>query len=116
MERSSLLTPWRVLLGLLPLCYAAVLLIELQNTLLWMGVLALLIVVLLLLAASLDIPLIIGCPALTSALLLAACGIMLYEGAPAASAIPVTHSSAELWGVGLLAGIAMIWVVRKVGY
>jgi hypothetical protein len=113
MERSNLLSPWRILLGLLPLCYAGVLLIELQNTFLWLGVLALLLVMLLLLATSLDIPLLAGWPALSCALLLGACGIMLYEGVPPASAAPITHSALELWGVGFLAGFALIWVVIR---
>jgi hypothetical protein len=111
MDRSALLSPWRILLGLLPLCYAGVLLIEFQNTWLWLGVIALLVVVLLLLATSLDYPLLVGWPAFSWCILLCSCGIMLYEGVPAASAVPITHSALELWGMGFLAGFALIWVV-----
>ena len=75
--------------------------------------LALLLVVLLLLATSLDIPLLAGWPALSCALLLGACGIMLYEGVPAVGAVPVTHSPLELWSMGFLAGFALIWVVIR---
>src|SRR5215217_6899643 len=99
MELSSLLNPWRVLLGLLPLCYAGLLIIEFQNTWLWLGVLALLVVVLFVLATSLDFPLLVCWPAFSSAILLATCGIMIYEGIPAAGAALVTHSALELWGV-----------------
>jgi hypothetical protein len=113
MERSNLLSPWRILLSLVPLCYAVLLVIELQNTWLWAGVLALLLVVLLLLATSLDFPLLVCWPACSSALLLCACGLTLYEGVPAAGAVPVTHSAVELWGVGFLAGLALIWVVIR---
>jgi hypothetical protein len=113
MERSTFLNPWRILLSLVPLCYAAVLLIELQNTVMWLGGLAVLLVLLLVLATSLDYPLLVCWPAISSGLLLATCGIVLYQGVPAASAFPITHSSLELWVIGFLAGFAMIWVVIR---
>ena len=113
MDRSTLLSPWRILLGLLPLCYAGVLLIELEHTFLWLGGIVVLLVVLLVLATSLDYPLLACWPAFSSLILLFTCGIMLYQGVPVASSVPVTHSSLELWGVGFLAGFALIWVVIR---
>jgi hypothetical protein len=113
MERSTFLKPWRILLGLLPLCYAAALLVELENTSLWLSGLAVLLVLLLVLATSLDYPLLVCWPAISCCLLLATCGIMLYQGVPAASTFPLTRSSFELWVIGFLAGFAMIWVVIK---
>jgi hypothetical protein len=113
MERSALLSPWRILLGLLPLCYASMLVIEFQNTWLWLGVIVLLVIVLLVLATALDFPLLICWPAFSWCILLCTCAIMLYEGVPAASAVPTTHSTLELWVVGFLAGFALIWVVIR---
>jgi hypothetical protein len=113
MDRSTLLSPWRILLGLLPLCYAGVLVIELERTFLWLGGIAVLLVVLLVLATSFDYPLLACWPAFSSVILLFTCGIMLYQGVPDASSVPVTHSSLELWGVGFLAGFALIWVVIR---
>jgi hypothetical protein len=113
MDRSILLSPWRILLGLLPLCYAGVLVIELQNTFLWLGAIAVLLVVLMVLATSFDYPLLACWPAFSSAILLVTCGITLYQGVPDASAVPITRSSLELWGVGFLAGFALIWVVNR---
>jgi hypothetical protein len=111
MERSDLLSPWRVLLGLLPLVYAGLLMIELQNTWVWLGVLAALLVLLLFLATSFDYPLLACWPAFSSTLLLMTCGIMLYQGIPDVGIVPVTRSPLELWGVAVLAGVALIWVV-----
>jgi hypothetical protein len=113
MERSSLLSPWRILLGLLPLCYAGVLLVELQNTYLWLGGLAILLIVQLVLATSLGYPLLMCWPAFSSCILLCTCGIVLYQGVSDASAFPITHSPLELWGVAFLAGFAMMWVVVR---
>jgi hypothetical protein len=113
MDRSTFLNPWRILLGLLPLCYAAVLLVELQNTFVWLGGLAVLLALLLLVATSLDYPLLACWPAVSSCLLLVTCGIVLYQGVPAESVVPITHSSLELWVIGFLAGFAMIWVVIR---
>jgi hypothetical protein len=113
MERSTLLSPWRILLGVLPLGYAGLLVIELPHTFLWLGGIAALLVVMLFLATSLDYPLLACWPALTSAVLLATCGIMLYQGMPDASIVPVTRSPLELWGVSMLAGVALIWVVNS---
>src|SRR5690349_17188568 len=109
MERSTLLSPWRILLGLLPLCYAGVLLVELQNTYLWLGVIALILVVLLVLATSLDYPLLMCWPAFSSCILLCTCAIALYQRISGAGAFPITHSPLELWGVAFLAGFAMMW-------
>ena len=111
MERSALLSPWRILLGVLPLCYAGLLMIELQDTFLWLGGIAALLIVLLFLATSFDYPLLACWPAFSSTILLVTCGIMLYQGIPDAGIVPVTRSPLELWGVGVLAGVARIWVV-----
>jgi hypothetical protein len=86
-------------------------LIELQNTWVWLGVLAVLLIVLLLLATSFDYPLLACWPAFSSAILLVTCGVMLYQGIPNAGIVPITRSPLELWGVGVLAGVALIWVV-----
>jgi hypothetical protein len=51
--------------------------------------------------------------AFSSAILLAACSIMLYQGLPDAGIVPITRSSLELWGVGFLAGFALIWIVIR---
>jgi hypothetical protein len=111
MDRSTLLSPWRILLGVLPLVYAGLLVIELQNTWVWLGGIAALLVVLMFLATSFDYPLLACWPAFSSVILLVTCGIMLYQGMPAAGIVPVTRSPLELWGVGVLAGIVLIWVV-----
>jgi hypothetical protein len=111
MERSSLLSPWRVLLGLFPLVYAGLLVIELQDTFQWLGGIAALLIVLLLLATSFDYPLLAVWPAFSWCILLSACGIMLYQGIPEAGIVPITRSLLELWGMSVLAGVALIWVV-----
>ena len=113
MDRSTLLSPWRILLGLLPLCYAVLLAIALENTVVWLSVLGAVFLVLLVVAASFDYPLLVGWPAFSWFIVLVACGIMLYQGVPDTSAVPLTRSSLELWGVGFLAGVALIWVVRR---
>jgi hypothetical protein len=111
MDRSTLLSPWRILLGILPLVYAGLLVIELQNTWLLLGGIAALLVVLLLLATSFDYPLLACWPAFSSVILLVTCGTMLYQGMPDTGTVPVTRSPLELWGVGVLAGVILIWVV-----
>jgi hypothetical protein len=111
MDRSTLLSPWRILMGVLPLVYAGLLVIELQNTWVWLGVLAALLVVLLFLATSFDYPLLACWPAFSSTILLMTCGIMLHQGIPDAGIVPVTRSLLELWGVSVLAGVLLIWVV-----
>jgi hypothetical protein len=92
------------------LVYAGLLLIELAHTLEWLGGIAALLVVLLLLATSFDYPLLACRPAFSSAILLVTCSIMLYQGMPDAGIVPVSRSSLELWGVCVLAGAALIWV------
>jgi hypothetical protein len=111
MDRSTLLSPWRILLGILPLVYAGLLVIELEHTWLWLGGIAALVIVLLLLATSFDYPLLACWPAFSSVILLVMCGIVLYQGIPDAGIVPVTRSPLELWGTSLLAGIVVIWVV-----
>jgi hypothetical protein len=111
MDRSTLLSPWRILLGVLPLVYAGLLVIELQNTWVWLGGIAALLVVLLLLATAFDYPLLACWPAFSSTILLVSCGIMLYQGIPDTGVVPITRSPLELWGVGVLAGVALIWIV-----
>jgi hypothetical protein len=64
-----------------------------------------------LLATSFDYPLLACWPAFSSVILLVMCGIMLYQGMPDTGIVPLTRSALELWGVGVLAGIVLIWVV-----
>jgi hypothetical protein len=109
MDRSALLNPWRIVLGLLPLWYAGFLVIELDQTFLWLGGIAAVLVVLLMLVSSLGYPMLACWPAFSALTLLLACGVMLYQGVPSLSAIPVTHSPLELWVIGFLAGLALIW-------
>ena len=89
------------------------LLVELQNTYLWLGVLALILVVLLVLTTSLDYPLLMCWPAFSSCILLCTCAIALYQGVSGVGAFPITHSALELWGMAFVAGFAMMWVVIR---
>jgi hypothetical protein len=109
MDLSALLRPWRIMLGLLPLCYAALILIALPDTFFWAGIIAVALLLLLVAVNILGYPLIACWPAFTGLALLLACGIMLYQGVPSQSALPATHSPRELWVVGLLAGLVIGW-------
>jgi hypothetical protein len=109
MDRSTLLSPWRVVLGLLPLCYAALLLIALPDTFFWAGIIGVMLLLLLVVVNTLGYPLIACWPAFSGVVLLLACGLMLYQGVPSESALPATHSPLELWVVGLLAGLVIGW-------
>ena len=113
MDRSALLNPWHVLLGLLPLCYAGLLVIELNQTLLWLGGIVVLLVMLLMLVSSLGYPILACWPAFSALTLVLACAIMLYQGVPSQGAVPVTHSPLELCAIGLLAGLGLIWVAVR---
>jgi hypothetical protein len=109
MEYPTLLSPWRILLGLLPLSYAALILIALPDTYYWAGIIAVALLLLLVVVNALGYPLIACWPAFSGLALLLACGIMLYVGVPSQSALPATHSPLELWAVGLLAGLVIGW-------
>ena len=109
MERSTLLSPWRVVLGLLPLCYAALILIALGDTFFWASVISVVLLLALVGVNALGYPLMACWPVFPGLALLLTCGIMLYQGVPGQSALPLTHAPLELWIVGLLAGLAIGW-------
>jgi hypothetical protein len=47
-------------------------------------------------------------PAFTGLVLVLACGIMLYQGPPIWSTLPLTHSALELWAIGLFGMLVIL--------
>jgi hypothetical protein len=109
MEPAAFLSPWRIVLGLLPLPYAAVLLLDVAGTFFWLTVIGVVVLGLVVLVYSLGYPLVACWQAFSALFVILSCVVMLVQGVPADSALPLTGSPIELWCISLLALVVVIW-------
>lgn len=91
------LKPWRIIASLLPGLYATLLILEMDNTLLWAGLAVLAIIALWWFVSSVGYPVPLMLPAFAGAFLLLACLFVLYAGMPSYGLLPATRSLLELW-------------------
>jgi hypothetical protein len=109
MEPAAFLSPWRIVLGLLPLPYGAVLLLDVAGSFFWLVVISVVVLGLLVLAYSLGYPLVACWQAFSALFVVLTCVVMLVQGVPVDSALPLTGSPIELWCISLLALVLVIW-------
>lgn len=109
MESSAYLSPLRITLGLLPLPYAAVLLLDVPGTFFWLVIIGVAVLGLLALVYSLGYPLVACWQAFSALFVALACVLMLAQGVPTDSALPLTGSPLELWCIIILALAMIIW-------
>lgn len=103
MTPIELVKPWRIIMSLIPCLYASLLILELNDSLLWGLLTALAIVALLWFVSSLGYPLLLCLPAFAGAFLLVACIFVLLQGLPNQGPLPATRSFFELWAMVALA-------------
>ena len=103
MTPIELVKPWRIIASLIPCLYASLLILELNNSLLWALMAALAVVALFWFVNSLGYPILLCLPAFAGAFLLAACIIVLFQGLPDWGLLPATRSFFELWAMAVLA-------------
>jgi hypothetical protein len=109
MEPAAFLSPWRIVLGLLPLPYGAVLLLDVAGSFFWLVVISVVVLGLLVLAYSLGYPLVACWQAFSALFVVLTCVVMLVQGVPVDSALPLTGSPLELWCISLLGLVLVIW-------
>ena len=97
MTPIELLKPWRIIASLIPGLYAALLILEMNDTLLWAGLAVLAIVAMLWFVSSVGYPVPLVLPVFAGTFLLLACLFMLYAGMPSYGILPATRSPLELW-------------------
>ena len=97
----------KLLFGFLPICYGGLLLIALPNTKVWLMLAAVVLVVLLVLLISVDVPLQTSWPVFPGVFLVLVSSIDLSQGAPIQG--PITRTSAELLGAYLPAALYILW-------
>ncbi len=117
----------KLLFGFLPICYGGLLLIALPNTKVWLMLAAVVLVVLLVLLISVDVPLQTSWPVFPGVFLVLVSSIDLSQGAPIFPGVflvlvssidlsqgapiqgPITRTSAELLGAYLPAALYILW-------
>ena len=93
MTPIELVKPWRIIVSLIPCLYGSLLLLELNNTLLWALLAALAMIALLWFVSSLGYPLLLCLPSFAGAFLMVACICMLLQGLPNQGPLPATRAS-----------------------
>jgi hypothetical protein len=110
MRSDRILLPFRVILGLVPVCYSGLLIAVLPSTLLWAVIVALVLILLLVLFGWLDAPLQTIWPVFPGAILITAGTLALVVHAPT-----LGWTSTSQRGVFLLAFIGggyIVWGLR----
>jgi len=103
MTPIELLKPWRIIVSLIPCLYASLLILELNDSLLWALMAALAMAALFWFVISLGYPILLCLPAFAGIFLLAACMFVLFLGLPNHGLLPATGSFFELWAMVVLA-------------
>jgi hypothetical protein len=100
----------QLVIGLLPVCYGAVVVVALPNTWQWALVIALAMLVLLVLCGSLGYPPQTVWPVFPAAFLILACTAALFQGA--FDQLPLTRQPSELIAMYLVAALYLGWGIR----
>jgi hypothetical protein len=104
-ERFSI--AWKIVLGIVPICYAGMIIATLPNTFLWIMVVASVLVPLMVLLLWLDCPLYTVWPVIPGATVLVAGSLaLLHDGTGGG---PVTSNSYELWSIYIIAILLILW-------
>jgi hypothetical protein len=101
----------QLVIGLLPVCYSAVLVVALPNTWQWALMIALAMLVLLVLCGSFGYPPQTVWPIFPAALLILACTAVLFQGA--FDRLPLTRQPSELLAMYLVAALYLGWGIRS---
>ena len=109
MTPIELLKPWRIIVSLIPCLYASLLILELNNSLLFALLALLAMIALLWFVASIGYPILLCLPAFAGAYLLVACIFVLVQGLPTQGLLPATRSLFELWAMVALAIVYVGW-------
>lgn len=100
----------QLVVGLLPVCYGAVVVAALPNTWQWALGIALVMLVLLVLCGSLSYPLQTIWPIFPAAFLLLVCAAVLFQGA--FDQLPLTRQPTELVAMFLISALYLGWGIR----
>jgi len=112
MVTIDLVKPWRIAIGLLPILYGTLVILELEQSWLWLLFACGMIVLAVVVANSLDYTLLAAWPAFPGVFCLVACVGALLQSLPDYGIVPVTDSYLELWAAAILAGGFIGWGVR----
>jgi len=112
MVSERLVRPAHLIAALLPIFYGGMIYVALINTVQWLIITGIFLVVVLLVISSLDYPLTAIWPILLSGFLFSAASLALYQGIPAPG--PLTQTRAELVAVYLLACLYLVWGARAI--
>src|SRR5262245_5028436 len=104
MATMDLVKPWRITIGLLPVLYGILVILELQQSLLWLLLACAMIVLAVVITNALDYTFLAVWPAFPGIFCLVACLGALMQSLPDYGIVPVTNSNLELWVAMLLAG------------
>jgi hypothetical protein len=108
---ERLVRPAHLVAALLPLFYGGMIYVALINTVQWLTITGIFLVVVLLVIYSLDYPLATSWLIFPSSFLIMGASVALYQGIPAPG--PLTQTRAEIIVVYLLAGLYLVWGVRS---
>jgi hypothetical protein len=100
----------QLVIGLLPVCYGAVVVVALPNTWQWALAIALAMLVLLVLCGSFGYPPQTIWPVFPAAFLILACTVALFQGA--FDQLPLTRQPSELIAMYVVAALYLGWGIR----
>jgi hypothetical protein len=100
----------KLVLGIMPIYYGAILLVALPDTWQWLAGVAAVLVSLLFLCISLDYPLQTVWPIFPGIFLILACSCMLYQGTLAQ--FPLTRQPNELIAMYIVGALYIVWAAR----
>jgi hypothetical protein len=100
----------QLVLGLLPVCYGAILVAALPNTWQWALIIAIAMLILLVLCGSLGSPPQTIWPVFSGAFLILACSVALFQGA--FDQLWLTRQPSELIAMYFVAALYLVWGIR----
>ena len=111
MTPLDLVKPWRVIIGIPPLLYGGLLLLELPYSSTWLLVAAGVLVVAIAVVGSLEYPLLPLWPVFVGLFLLSTCIFALFENVVDYAIVPFTDSDIEIILVAFIACGYIVWGV-----
>jgi hypothetical protein len=112
MATMDLVKPWRITIGLLPILYGTLVILELQQSWLWLLLACAMVALAAVITNALDYTFLAVWPAFPGIFCLVGCLSALMQSLPDYGIVPVTDSKLELWVAALLAGGFIGWGVR----
>src|SRR5215211_5865822 len=109
MTAIDFVKPWRLILGIPPLLYGGLLIVELPGSSTWLLIVAGVLLVAIIVASRLDYPLLPLWPAFVGLFLLSTCIFALIEDVVDYAVVPFTDADFELILVALIACGYIVW-------